>query len=141
MPLVRDTDLVRIDLPADGEFAMVKRKLSRGDRVRVQQAIVKDGRVSTSSTFDLAAADVMDAAVFATLDIAVKTLCVSVGDGISPVSMDATPELLRQLDEDSIDAITEKLNDLYPVRTEAERLSLSANGRSTPEAKAALPQI
>lgn len=140
MPLVRDTDLVRIDLPADGEFAMVKRKLSRGDRVRVQQAVVKDGRVSTSNTFDLAASDVMDAAVFATLDIAVKTLCVSVGDGIAPVSMEATPELLRQLDEDSIDRITEKLNDLYPVRTDDERKNSSANGRTSPEASVALPQ-
>jgi len=142
MPLLRDNDLVRIDLPAEGEYVMAKRKLSRGDRIRIAQAIFKDGRISAESTLgsvELGAPDVLEAMTFATLDIAVRQLHVRIGEGEFE-TLDATPEAIRELDGDSIDHLVEQMGKLYPVRSDADRANLSVNGRGSLKARASRPQ-
>lgn len=140
MPLLGNTDLVRIDLPAEGEFVMAKRKLSRGDRLTVQQAALVGSRLTTTQDLNLDAPEVLAAAEFAMLDIAIKVLCVSVREGSPPESMDATPALIRQLDEDSIDCIKERFEEMYPApRTDDERKNLSVNGARSRKAKANRP--
>lgn len=140
MPLYGNTDLVRIDLPAEGEYVMAKRKLSRGDRLQVQQAALVGSRLTTATDLSLDAPEVLAAAEFAMLDIAIKVMCVSVRDGLPPESMDATPPLIRQLDDDSIDCIKERFEEMYPApRSDDDRKNLSVNGARTRKAKAALP--
>lgn len=118
MPLLRNDDLVRIDLPADGEWVDVKRHLSRGDQVAVQRASVQ-GAVLTRAVLTGGVSDVqmdagaaIEAAEFAALEIAIRAWSFDV-----PV----TPEAIRSLDGDSIDAIKVRLNELYAPRTDDER--------------------
>jgi len=120
VPLIRDDDLVRIDLPAEGEFVEVKRCLSRGDAIKVQQAITQGARVTQGGEMDLSVGTAIEAAEFATLDVAIKRWSFA-----EPV----TPENIRALDEDSVAAIKTRLNELYPAaRSEDEQKNSSVNG-------------
>lgn len=141
MPLISDSDLVRIDLPAPGEYVMVKEKLSRGDRVRVQQALVGEARVvSGANSMDLSASAIMDAAEFATLDIAIKQMFLVVTKGGEPAHVEPTSANIRKLDPASVDCIKAALEELYPVElSEDECRNLSANGRRSSKAKAGHP--
>lgn len=150
MPLLRNDDLVRIDLPAEGEWVEVKRRLGRGDEVAVQKAIMtglklpaeiitrlaepgltaaKLGEAVMSQGID--AATFLEGAQFATLEVAIKAW--SFDDEV-------TPEGIRELDGESIDVIVARLNDLYPgPRTDDDRKNSSASGRAPSSAEASPP--
>jgi len=124
MPIIGNDDLVCIDLPAEGEQVWVKRCLSRGDAIKVQQAITQGARISAGGVndggLDLSVGTAIEAAEFATLDVAIKKWSFP-----EPV----TPENIRALDEASVDAIKARMNELYPAaRTDDERGNSSANG-------------
>ena len=121
MPLIDPNDTVRIELPADGEWVDARARLSRGDQIAVQRAIIGHTRVRPGSveSIDVDASELMDAAEFAILDVAIRAWSF-------PVAV--TPENIRRLDEESVDAIKERLNELYPVRSEEEKKDLSGSG-------------
>lgn len=120
MPLLRNDDLVRIDLPAPGEWVEVKRRLSRGDEVAIQRSLLAGATLVAGGMPQLDAGAAIEAATFGTLDCAIRSWSFGV-----PV----TPEAIRQLDGESIDAIKAALNALYPeARTEEERGNLSGDG-------------
>lgn len=137
MPLLGNADLVRIDLPAEGEWVEVKRALSHYDRILTQRAAVKGARIHQDSSVDLDAPEVIEAAEYAGLDIAIKKMHVSIADGKPPEDVDATPENIRALDDASVDCIKKNLNELYPpLRSDDERKNLSANGAGRSAARA-----
>ncbi len=126
MPLIREDDLVRIDLPENGEWVEVKRRPSRYDLVRVQQATAGGAHLSADGrgglqVSDLTAAPVLEAAEFATLDIAIKRWSFT-----DPV----TPENIRALDEPSVDCIKAALNDLWRARSEEESRNLNGSSQA-----------
>lgn len=111
MPLISDDDRERIDLPAPGEWVEVKRRLSRGDRLRVQQAAYRSQRLGQPQG-DPLMVDLLEAAEFALLDLVIKTWSFDV-----PV----TPEAIRKLADEDVDAIKARCNVLYTPRTEEEK--------------------
>lgn len=134
MPLIRNDDLVRIDLPVEGEWVEVKRRLSRGDEIAVQRALTSGSTITagTSALMDLSGPEVIEAAEFAGLDVAIKAWSFA-----EPV----TPANIRALDPASVDAIKSRLNELYEApRTDDERKNLSANGSTPSRAKALSPR-
>lgn len=117
MPLVRDDDLVRIDLPENGEWVEVKRRLSRGDEVTVQRASVKGSMLQGGTEFRVDAESALDAAEFAVLDLVIKRWS---------FEERVTPEAIRMLDGEAVDAIKVRLEELYASRTDDERKNSSA---------------
>ena len=153
MPLVRNDDLVRIDLPAEGEWVEVKRRLSRGDEIAVQKSLMAGLKLPPELIARLAergltaakvgeavmghgidAAQFIEGAQFATLDVAIKAW--SFGETV-------TPEAIRALDGESIDAIITRLNEMYPgPRTDDGRKNLSGSGAAPSSAEApSLPSL
>ena len=132
MPLIRDDDLIRIDLPAEGEWVEVKAKLSRGDQVAVQRAALAGSRLSVTGEIEsLDAPNLIEQAEFAVLDRAVKRW--SFPESVSPAN-------IRRLDAESVECIKVRLNEIYPgPSTEAARANLSVNGQGPSEEKAAFP--
>lgn len=124
MPLIRDDDLVRIDLPADGEWVEVKARLSRGDEMAIQRAIVGDiAIVPGGSVGTVNAAAYIEAAEFAVIDVAVRRWSFE-----EPV----TPENVRRLDGESIAALKVALDELYPgPRKEEDRGNSPGSGAAT----------
>jgi len=135
MPLIGNTDLVRIDLPVEGEWVEVKRKLSRGDEIAVQKAITKNSRVEASefsTAFELDGPEAIEAAEFAGLDVAIKAWSFP-----QPV----TPENIRALDADSVEAIKARLNELYEApRSDAEKKASTVNGSTPSKTRALSPR-
>lgn len=108
MPLVRtsNTDLVRIDLPAEGEWVEVKRALGRDEERLVQKRVKSAFRVEpVSGAIGLDFGEAEDVATFGTLELAIKKW--SFKEPITAAS-------IRALDDASLDAIKERLNELYP---------------------------
>lgn len=130
-PLLTNTDLVRIGLPAEGEWVEVKRCLSRGDEIAIQKAIAKNARlnsVESVSTFELDGPEAIEAAEFAGLDMAIKAW--SFRESV-------TPQNIRALDPESVAVIKARLNELYErPRTDDERKNLSDSGPTPASAKA-----
>lgn len=130
MPRYGDDDLVRIDLPGEGEWVEVKRHLSRGDHVAIQRAVFGGTPIrATGDAPGIGDADfgaMLEAAEFATLDVAIKRW--SWPD-------DVTPARIRELDEESVAAIKERLSELYEPRTDDERKNSSGNGATSPSAR------
>ena len=119
MPLIRDDETVRIDLPADGEWVEVKARISRGDRVRIQQMTIGHARMRPGdATPELAVGDLLEAAEFATLETVMRSWSFS-----EPL----TPENIRRLDDESMDALKQRLNELYD-RPESEKKDSGPNG-------------
>lgn len=113
MPLIGSDDLVQIDLPADGEWVKVKRRLSRGDEIAVQQALIRGGQFVGSEISGVDAESAIEAAEFATLDVAIKAWSFD-----APIE----PRHIRALDSDSVAAIKARLGELYPApRTDDDR--------------------
>lgn len=114
MPLQKTSndDLVRVHLPAPGEWVDVKARLGRDDeRARIARMLqgqkVRAGEAITE--FDFGA--LYDFAVFATMEVAIKRW--SFKDPL-------TPSNLRALDDDSVNAITAWFEEHYEQpRTEA----------------------
>lgn len=119
MPLVDDGDVVRIPLPEEGEWAEVLRRLSRGQEVSVRRAVVAGARIVAGREPEVDAEAAIEAAEFATLEIAIKAWSFPV-----PV----TPANIRRLDGASVDAIKVKLDELYGERTEAEKNGSGGSG-------------
>lgn len=134
MPLIGNDDLVRIDLPAEGEWVDVKRKLSRGDEIALQKALTVGAKLSAgtvTTSMDLNAPEVIEAAEFAGLDVAIKAWSFP-----EPV----TPANIRALDPESVAIIKARLNEMYePPRNEEERRNLAANGSTPRKVKALSP--
>lgn len=135
MPLIRtsNTDLVRIDLPAAGEWVEVKRALGKDDERAVQARLLSGNRVDPAKlaaiaadvTLDMGA--LVDAANFATLEVAIKRWSFE-----EPV----TPENIRALDDDSLEVIKQRLNELYPgPRTDDESKNSPGGGPTTSSAE------
>ena len=89
----------------------MKRRLSRGDRLRVQQAAYRSQRLGQPQG-DPLMVDLLEAAEFALLDLVIKTWSFDV-----PV----TPEAIRKLADEDVDAIKVRCNVLYAPRTEEEK--------------------
>lgn len=133
MPRYRADDLVTINLPTDGEWVRVKSKISVGDEVALQQAVVRHARMeglSTIAEFD--PEQMLEYREFALLDIVIKEWSWS-----DPV----TPEGIRELDPESHEFLKEKLNEIYPAaRGDGENRDLKASSStSMSEAKDASP--
>jgi hypothetical protein len=135
MPLVRDDDVVRIDLPEPGEWVEVKRRMGKGDMARAQDASARGSRISMNgggATDGLIIGEgAVDRATFALLEIAIRRWSFE-----EPV----TPETIRQLDEDSYDAIIEQMNVLYARRGADERKNSNGAGTTPSSAEATSPQ-
>lgn len=105
-PLISDDELVRIDLPAEGEWVEVKARVSRGDEIAVRQAWADGARLGSNLALEeMNPATVLEAMEFATLDRVLKRWSFDV-----PV----TPENIRRLDAESMDAIKARLNEIHP---------------------------
>jgi len=130
MPLIDDSETVRIDLPAQGEWVEVRKRLSRGDEIAIQRRLLTGAEVTASGLERLAAPEIIEAAEFATLEVAIRAWSFP-----EPV----TPDNIRRLDPESVAALKAALNELYPAqRTEDERRDLSGNGLMRAEASARL---
>lgn len=111
MPRIQDGDeLVRIELPAAGEWVEVLPRMSRGQEVRVRQATVRGGKLKEDTEIDAEVA--IEAAEFAMLEIVVRRW--SWPDPVTPAG-------IRELDGPSIDAIKARLNELYGARSTDEK--------------------
>lgn len=122
MPLIRDDETVRIDLPSSGEWVEVKARISRGDRVRIQQATFGQVKMRPGdATPELAVSELLEAAEFATLETVLKGWSFS-----EPL----TPENIRRLDDESMDALKERLNELYD-RPESEKKDSEPSGATS----------
>lgn len=131
MPLIRtsNTDLVRIELPAADEWVEVKRALGKDDERTVQFRLLSGNQVDPARLKAIAAdpkldmGALVDAATFATLEVAIKRWSFE-----EPV----TPENIRALDDDSLEVIKQRLNELYPgPRTDDERKNSSGGGAAS----------
>ena len=135
MPIIGNDDLIRIDLPVEGEWVEVKKRLSRGDEIALQKALTVGAKLTAGgvvTTMDLDAPEVIEAAEFAGLDVAIKKWSFP-----QPV----TPENIRALDPASVICIKERLNEMYePPRSDDESKNSSANGRQPRRERALTPQ-
>lgn len=118
MPLIKSSsDLVRIDLPAEGEWVDVKATLGRNDQRAIARGMLrgrKPGDMQGLDEFD--AGDLFDAA-FVAMEVVIKAWSFE-----EPI----TPENIRSLDDDSVAVINERLGELYPQpRPEDERKNSS----------------
>lgn len=127
MPLIREDDVVRIDLPAEGEWVEVKARLSRGDSIAIQQALYAGQRSTGGRVPDVDFVQALDVAEFATLERAIRAW--SFEEPVSPAN-------IRALDEASVDAIKARLNELYGEhRTDDERKNSSGDGQTPSSAE------
>ena len=138
MPLIDDSaELVRIDLPAEGEWVDVKPRISIGERQRINAAGLafsvkvrgQEAELGGDVPIDSAT---MDAIAFAALEIGIKAW--SFG---GPETL--TPDNIRKLDEDSYDVIFERLNRMWARRTKEQEAPLSESGATPSEASEAPP--
>lgn len=109
MPLVKGNTkaVVRIELPADGEWVEVKEKLGNDDERAIRARMLTGQRVIPGEPVrEIDAGAYYDFAVFATMEVAVVRWSFK-----EPVS----PSNIRALDQASIDCIAERLDELYPA--------------------------
>lgn len=135
MPLLPDNlesdQLVLIPLPTEGEWVRVKPRLSRGDQVAIRKAVARNATRDSEGKALINIEAALEAGEFAVLDIAIKAWSFE-----EPV----TPEAIRRLDGDSVDAIKTRLEELYPAeRTDDERRDLQGAGATPSSEKAPSP--
>lgn len=133
MPLIRasNTDTVRIELPAEGEWVDVKRTLGRDDERYITRRVGEAARVvfdvygrPVSTEFNGVLAQELQR--FAAMEVAIVRWSFRDENG-KPVPV--LPDIMRALDDASVDRITEELNRLYtPAYTEAEVKNSSGTG-------------
>lgn len=121
MPLIRDDEVVRIDLPAPGEWVEVKARLSAGDKNRIKKVTLGNAKMRPGDTPELAISDLLDGADFAALEVAIRGWSFP-----DPV----TAENIRCLDEDSVEALKTRLNEMYE-RSDDEKKDSAASGATT----------
>lgn len=125
MPLLDGSRMVHIDLPHEGEWVKVKERLSRGDMLRVQKAVLRNARMgaidaSGNADIEVDPAEAIDAAEFATLEVAIIAWSFK-----APV----TPGTIRQLDPESVEHLKRELNVLYPDQlADSEKKDSGADG-------------
>lgn len=125
MPLLKDGELERIDLPVDGEWVEVKPRPSRGDEIWVQAQVARHLQsLNKGSGPDAALAvtgdmgEALAAAEFAMLERAIKRW--SFADEL-------TPENIRLLDPASVACLKERIGEMWAPRTEEARRDLSGS--------------
>ena len=131
MPLINGSEVVRIDLPATGEWVEVKAKWSQGDQMAVNSQMLKGSRLSADSNVDLDMAQAYESAEVAAIERAIVAW--SFGEPV-------TPENIRLLDLDSWDCIKDRLNELYARRSDEKKETSASNGQTSPKVKEA-PQV
>jgi hypothetical protein len=119
MPLIDPTETVRLNLPAAGEWVDLRAHISRGEAIGVRRRIVAGAQIQGSGFAGLDAGDSIEAAEFATLELAIVAW--SFG---APV----TPAAIRRLDGPSVDAIKAKVDELYAERPAAEKKGSGSSG-------------
>lgn len=132
MPLILDSDTVRIDLSTPGEWVEVKARLSKGDTVKLESAaFALRAKFAVDAAGAVPGADVnadldYEATVFRGLEI-----------GIQRWSFDLplTPENIRKLDPVDYDIIAKRVNELWSPRKEEDRKNLSDSGATPTEAR------
>lgn len=121
MPLQKtdDRDLEHIDLPAEGEWVEVKRRLGKDDEREITRRMLLGQKVTPGQALDdWDAGEMHDRATFSTIEVALKKWSFT-----EPI----TPANIRALDDDSLAVITAKLDELYPApRTDDEVKNSSA---------------
>lgn len=127
MPLLLtpDDDLETIELPHPGEWVKVKRVLGNDDVHRRSRILLNSRSVAPGESveaLEFGIGDMVDAARFATMEVAIKAW-----------SFDAeiTPRTIRALDDQSIDVITARFEELYPAeRTDDDRKNSASSGQT-----------
>jgi len=123
MPLVRDDDLVQIDLTTPGEWVKVKRRLSVGEREKLKSHGLSAQMRYVSNRPELEmemTAKLIEGMSFIGLEIGIKAWSFP-----EPL----TANKLRLLDPRDFDHITKAVNDLWDDRTDEEK---NASSESTP---------
>lgn len=124
MPLIRSSksDPVRVQLPAAGEWVEVRRSLGMDDQRYVQRRIGEASSIDYSlegvakgTTFNPILAAEM--ATFAPMERAIVNWSFADEKG---KKIPINPETIRCLDQESVDAISARLKDLYEPPDEAE---------------------
>lgn len=148
MPLIRDEELVRVELPAEGEHAMLKPRPSIGERKRLQgmgfklQLQAKMGASAISDEGEIAipiSPEDFVGIYFSGVEMAVKELYVSPGAGKPPTRIQPTPETLRDLDAESFKVLTDWLDVNWVERSDDDVGNSSKNGRTSSKASEASP--
>ncbi len=127
MSFILNSYLEQVDL-ADGEWVRLKR-LSKGDLVRAQRAMLKNATISPNGAVqELQAADAIEAMAFAQMEIAIR-------EWSSPLPV--TAENIREIiDPDDYDLIAAAIERMNPTRSDDERKN-SNSSFSAPSAPAA----
>lgn len=112
MPLVRDDDLVRVELSTPGEWVEVRRQLSAGELRRLAGVATAarplvDGNVTIQE-----AAGLMDSLGFAGLEIGIRRWS---------FEAEVTPENIRRLSQDDYELVSERCDDLWKTRSSDEK--------------------
>lgn len=126
MPLdYGSTNLVHIDLPAEGEWVEVKERLGNQDTKRITRLQFGDQTFKPGEDAQINMGAVIEGATVARLMVAIKRWSFDV-----PVSREA----ILALDDDSIAAINARLDELYPQpRTESDEKNSSSPGATPSE--------
>lgn len=121
MPLIRDdAELVRIELPENGEWVEVKPRLSLGERQRVTSATLRMRGTPQKGGVKLSDAEVdLGAATAEAMFCAIKRWSFE-----EPV----TRANILLLDAASADVIAARLEELYESRTDDERKNFGSSG-------------
>lgn len=126
MPLLRDEtiELVRIDLPAAGEWVEVRPRLSVSQRTSLTSAAMRfrtqirgDGRMD-----DIPLDAVYEAMATAALEVGIVRW--SFPEPVNTVNV-------RALDEESAALITSRLDELWQTRKEEDRKNSRTNGAAS----------
>ena len=125
MPLdFGNSALERIDLPTPGEWVEVKRALGVNERRAIRNRLASSFRITVAGEMgDVDAGAAIDLATFSTMEIAIKRWSFA-----EPV----TAANLRALDDESVAAITARLNELYPEPRSDDEAKNSSPSSPTP---------
>lgn len=121
MPLIRDdAELVRIELPENGEWVEVKPRLSLKDRQRVTSATLRMKGTPQKGGMRLGDSEIdLGAATTETLLVAIKRWSFE-----EPVTRDN----ILTLDAASVDVVAARLEELYESRSDDERKNFGSSG-------------
>lgn len=157
-PLIFDDDLrdlVRVALPADGEWVEVRPRLSRRAAQEAQRATLSGMTLDKGALAQAVEGDVTQLDIVRALEIdfdraleggtaalmeraIVRWNLQARGEWVTEDEYPVNAEHIDALDSESFDAIVKVLNGMYGARTEGERRDLSESGAdSSPPAHAA----
>lgn len=122
MPLLssRSTPGIRIDLPVEGEWVILKSAMSRGDEVAITKAALKSAQIKRGPdgdiTTEIDAAEAVESAEFAAIEILVR-------EWSFPEPINAAN--IRDLDPVSIRVIKDAIERMTVKRTDDEEKNSS----------------